>query len=93
MSKSLYVVAALFLVGWANFFAQSEVVETIYVVGSMTFLGAVLLGGILSEYSQETIDFKEIYREKDRLQKDKIIQLELQLAENEQLSYTRRAQR
>lgn len=69
----------VFLLGWINFFAESQIIETTYVVTSMTLLGAVLLGAVLREFSQETIDFKEIYREKDKIQKAKIIKLQHEL--------------
>jgi len=44
----------------------------VYAVISVTLLALVAIGGILQYTSQEFEDFRDIYREKDRLQKEKI---------------------
>ena len=52
-----------------------------YVVLSSLLLLAVAVGGIMTYYRRDNVDFREIYREKDRIQKEQINTLLTKLKE------------
>lgn len=50
----------------------NEDILRLYTIVSASLLALVAVGGVLQYTSQEYEDFRDIYREKDRLQKEKI---------------------
>jgi hypothetical protein len=54
-----------------------------YAMVNTILLGAVSLGGVLKYTSRESVDFRDIYREKDRLQKQKIEELKMRIVDLE----------
>jgi hypothetical protein len=60
-----------------------------YILVTTVLLWSVTLGGMLKYTSQENVDFRDIYREKDRIQKQKITDLKNQIIdlEKEKLQY------
>ena len=54
-----------------------------YILVTTVLLWSVTLGGMLKYTSQENVDFRDIYREKDRLQKAKIEDLKIKIIDLE----------
>ena len=83
MNKKILIgaVAAGALLGAASLFVGGDTMLKVYVACSASFFGAAAVGGLLSYNSQEMRDFREIHREKSRMQLQKIQTLELELIE------------
>lgn len=63
--------ALLAIVGGVALFIQGNMLW-IYTIVTSSLLALVALGGALQYTSREYEDFRDIYREKDRMQKEKI---------------------
>ena len=57
--------------GAVALFAGGNLLQS-YAAATTLLLALVAAGGVIQYTSQELVDFRDIYREKDRLQKEKI---------------------
>jgi hypothetical protein len=63
-----------------------------YIILNTVLLASVTLGGVLKYSSQEHVDFRDVYREKDRLQKMKIEDLKLKIIDLEKAQLIKQEQ-
>ena len=85
MNKKLLIGAVLSAsaLGLTSLVVGSETMTQVYVAASASFLGAAAIGGLISYNTQEMRDFREVHREKSRMQMQKIELLQEQLIEKE----------
>jgi len=82
MKTKLYLTVAfglLFVLGLVALFYSDFRIMFTYL--SVVVFGCTFLGGVLHYNSSELVDFREVYREKNRLQTTQIKKLIEQLAE------------
>lgn len=60
-------------------FVDNSTLHMVYVGLSTALLTATAVGGIVQHFRQESVDFREVYREKSRMQREKINSLEEQI--------------
>ena len=77
--RTLLLTTTLAVLGIISIVTHNKYVLESYLWLSSVLLIAVSIGGVVQYSLQTNRDFREIYREKDKLQKEKIIQLEEEL--------------
>ena len=87
--KTISFISIISGAGIATLVANIPILTTAYVAVTTLIFASVAVGGVLKYTSQEIVDFKDVYREKDRLQKMKIEDLTLKIIdlEKEKLQY------
>jgi len=75
----LTVIGLIAALGLLSICVSNEYVEHMYKLLSVLLLVCVTIGGIVRQFSQDSRDFKDIYREKYRMQKNQIEQLTQQI--------------
>jgi sensor histidine kinase YesM len=73
------LVTTMSAAGVAACVMDNSILHTAYVGLSTILLTATAVGGIMQHFRQESVDFREVYREKSRMQKEKINTLEEQV--------------
>lgn len=81
--KTSLIIGVISSLGVVALICNTPALTTAYVIITTVVFAAVALGGVLKYTSQEMIDFRDIYREKDRLQKQKIENLKLRIIDLE----------
>jgi len=69
-------ITSLAAAGIVSCVIDNSTLHMVYVGLSTSLLTATAVGGIIQHFRQESVDFREVYREKYRMQKEKINSLE-----------------
>jgi hypothetical protein len=89
--KLITVTAVLGLFGVYGLFTGSAAVQFTYTAMTAVFFLATALGGVLNYLSQENVDFRDMYREKDQQKTSRIAAQAAELKELRQKLETRSA--
>lgn len=73
------LITAIASTGVAACIVDNSALHIVYVGLSTALLTATAVGGVVQHFRQESVDFREVYREKSRMQKEKINTLEEQV--------------
>ena len=82
-------ITSLAAAGIVSCVIDNSTLHMVYVGLSTSLLTATAVGGIIQHFRQESVDFREVYREKYRTQKEKINTLEEQVIQLQKEVYAK----